>query len=763
MSGFEGAGAGTAAGAGAAARRAGGAGDAGGSSRALSYGTAGAGEALESAESGLFVSTRPSLRSGGTRTWLVRTLVPVAGMCAVLWVLLAGASPSSAESEVALAAAERPGAALLISSPLVPRGVPRPFWQAPRLRAVDGQLRVQLVVEPGRIAFEGGVAFNARTFNGSAVGPTLVVRRGERLVVDLWNQLGAEVEPDAESNSLRLPNTTVLHTHGLHVSPRGRADNVYGMVRPGERATYVYNISSSHPVGTFYLHPHVHGSSALQTGYSMSAAILVLPTEGEEAAAAAAAEAEAAPAALPPVVAPLGAAVAAGAAAAAARGGALGVAGAGSVGEAAAASPPAPAPDDDELVMIVGMVDAGSGRHTDLAALERESGGRLSLHLRSPFDQVGFLTVNGVRSPTVLARPGHWQLWRVVNNVGDGVLRLLWLHEREGAARQSGGDRGKDEGGELAYPCEMLEAGADGVLYAHARRVDNEAGLLVVPGSRRDLWVRCSAGARVLSGLHLRQPQAQGPAAGAGDEAAASSSNFSASSEPGDREPWPWSAGNADQASGDYLGSKTRVAMGELLHVSVGGARHPATADPAAEREQGPPPREPPAGLAGYTVEPLGDLRHHEPSLRAVVTLTQGGPATPQVVRNGRAYSFLAIDGVPFNASAPARLVAPLGAVVEWTIVNELRADGSPASESHPYHQHTNHFQVIDIASSVAPGWAPDVRLGDWRDTIALPAPGRVTVRFVARDFLGVSMIHCHTLSHQDLGMAAKYDIVASL
>jgi hypothetical protein len=60
---------------------------------------------------------------------------------------------------------ERSGAALLVASPVgpqlprgVPRGVPRPFLQAPRLRAADGVLRVQLVVQPGRIAFDCGVA-----------------------------------------------------------------------------------------------------------------------------------------------------------------------------------------------------------------------------------------------------------------------------------------------------------------------------------------------------------------------------------------------------------------------------------------------------------------------------------------------------------------------------------------------------------------------------------------------------------------------------
>jgi hypothetical protein len=98
-------------------------------------------------------------------------------------VLLAGASHDSVESDEAVAVTERSGAALLVASPVgpqlprgVPRGVPRPFWQAPRLRAADGVLRVQLVAQPGRIAFDCGVAFSARTFNGSAVGPTLAVR-----------------------------------------------------------------------------------------------------------------------------------------------------------------------------------------------------------------------------------------------------------------------------------------------------------------------------------------------------------------------------------------------------------------------------------------------------------------------------------------------------------------------------------------------------------------------------------------------------------
>ena len=71
---------------------------------------------------------------------------------------------------------------------------------------------------------------------------------------------------------LHRPNTTSLHVHGWHVSPR--EDDVFTLIAPGSSKTYVYHLPSSHPAGTFWYHAHGHGSSSLQAGW-MAGALVV--------------------------------------------------------------------------------------------------------------------------------------------------------------------------------------------------------------------------------------------------------------------------------------------------------------------------------------------------------------------------------------------------------------------------------------------------------------------------------------------------------
>ena len=72
-----------------------------------------------------------------------------------------------------------------------------------------------------------------------------------------------------------LDQTTNLHTHGLHVSPEGNGDNVFRMVEPGERATYEYVVPTDHPTGTFWYHPHHHGTVADQVFGGLFGALVV--------------------------------------------------------------------------------------------------------------------------------------------------------------------------------------------------------------------------------------------------------------------------------------------------------------------------------------------------------------------------------------------------------------------------------------------------------------------------------------------------------
>ncbi len=49
-----------------------------------------------------------------------------------------------------------------------------------------------------------------------------------------------------------------LHTHGLHVSPKGNADNVMLHMPAGTANTYTYDIPKAHPQGAYWYHSHLH-------------------------------------------------------------------------------------------------------------------------------------------------------------------------------------------------------------------------------------------------------------------------------------------------------------------------------------------------------------------------------------------------------------------------------------------------------------------------------------------------------------------------
>ncbi|HUG68471.1 MAG TPA: multicopper oxidase family protein [Pirellulaceae bacterium] len=114
-----------------------------------------------------------------------------------------------------------------------------------------------------------------RTYSGGLVGPTFRVRPGDVLRIRLRNQLPHEPHHHGDHNQLHGFNTTNLHTHGLHVSPSGRSDNVLLRIGPGEEFDYRIEIPDDHPAGTFWYHAHSHGSVAAHVSSGMSGAIIV--------------------------------------------------------------------------------------------------------------------------------------------------------------------------------------------------------------------------------------------------------------------------------------------------------------------------------------------------------------------------------------------------------------------------------------------------------------------------------------------------------
>ena len=121
-----------------------------------------------------------------------------------------------------------------------------------------------------------GCPVHLRVYNGKLIGPTLRAKPGDTLRVTLDNAL--PLNPITPMQDLDTPhdfNTTNLHTHGLHVSPVGNSDNVLLEIQPQTTFEFEVKIPPDHPPGTYWYHPHNHGSTALQVSSGMEGALII--------------------------------------------------------------------------------------------------------------------------------------------------------------------------------------------------------------------------------------------------------------------------------------------------------------------------------------------------------------------------------------------------------------------------------------------------------------------------------------------------------
>jgi FtsP/CotA-like multicopper oxidase with cupredoxin domain len=155
------------------------------------------------------------------------------------------------------------------------RAATEPFAEAEAIHSVDGVLRATLVVKYGDNVIRGSRA-HLRSYNGRLVGPTLRAKPGDVLKIRVENRLPSIPGPPV--HTVNVPhglNSTNIHTHGLHVSPKGDSDNVYLDIKPGQAQDYEIKVPKDHVAGTFWYHPHRHGSVALQVSSGMSGALIV--------------------------------------------------------------------------------------------------------------------------------------------------------------------------------------------------------------------------------------------------------------------------------------------------------------------------------------------------------------------------------------------------------------------------------------------------------------------------------------------------------
>jgi FtsP/CotA-like multicopper oxidase with cupredoxin domain len=115
--------------------------------------------------------------------------------------------------------------------------------------------------------------------NAPFVAPTIEVSPGDTIRMTLHNDLPKD-DPSCPKTIQNMDhphcfNTTNMHSHGLWISPAGNGDNVLLEIKPTVSFRYEYNIPSDHPAGTFWYHPHEHGSTALQVASGMAGALIV--------------------------------------------------------------------------------------------------------------------------------------------------------------------------------------------------------------------------------------------------------------------------------------------------------------------------------------------------------------------------------------------------------------------------------------------------------------------------------------------------------
>lgn len=133
-------------------------------------------------------------------------------------------------------------------------------------------------------------------------------------------------------------------------------------------------------------------------------------------------------------------------------------------------------------------------------------------------------------------------------------------------------------------------------------------------------------------------------------------------------------------------------------------------------------------------IKPFHDLRLDPIASQRVIVFTEN-PNTCQFFINGKQFDPNRIDET-----------VKLGTTEEWTIINAT-------GEQHPFHIHTDPFQVVSING--VPYQARSLQ-----DTVVLPVGGYVQMLDHFSDFTGTAVFHCHIMAHEDMGMMATVQFV---
>jgi FtsP/CotA-like multicopper oxidase with cupredoxin domain len=172
---------------------------------------------------------------------------------------------------------------------------------------------------------------------------------------------------------------SIIHTHGLQVSPEGSADNVFVRVDPLGSHQYSYEIPADHPAGLHWYHPHFHGSTSHQGWAGLSGPLIV---EGD-------------------------------------------------------IDQVTDIVEMRERIIVANELWVGDDNGEVPTALVIPTGGEVPFNSIPAVPSSMYFTLNGQLIPEITIRPGETQRWRFLNAAPH---RALWLHIEDHDLHQIGQD-----------------------------------------------------------------------------------------------------------------------------------------------------------------------------------------------------------------------------------------------------------------------------------------------------------------------------------
>jgi len=128
----------------------------------------------------------------------------------------------------------------------------------------SGRTVFELTARRGTTEFLPGAQTTTWGYNGSYLGPTIVAQRGEKVTVDVTNELS---------------ETTTVHWHGMHL-PAAMDGGPHQPIEPGRTWSPQWTIDQ--PAATLWYHPHPHGETLKHVTMGL-AGMVILKDEAEEA------------------------------------------------------------------------------------------------------------------------------------------------------------------------------------------------------------------------------------------------------------------------------------------------------------------------------------------------------------------------------------------------------------------------------------------------------------------------------------------------